>query len=115
MPSPLKVTTGNHSHTIRTSRSEFATARSTIADDLNFKGGLGVTNWRVCIAKLLSGISKSQMWEFVCYKSKKRRSPWIRNLHIIVSISYYMSRFRVKSNCKNFNSLIVNLLYLEDS
>ena len=42
--SSIKVTNGNHSHTIRTGRSEFATARSTIADDLNFKGGLGVTN-----------------------------------------------------------------------
>ena len=25
------------------------------------------------------------------------------------------NRFRVKSDCKNFNSLIVDLLYLEDS
>ena len=44
MSSSIKVTNGNHSHTIRTGRSEFATARLTIADDLNFKGGLGVTN-----------------------------------------------------------------------
>ena len=51
MPSPFKVTIGNHSHTIRIGRFEVAATRSYIVDDLTFKGGLGVTNWRVCVAK----------------------------------------------------------------
>ena len=36
-------------------------------------GGLEVINWRVCIAKPLSRISKSQTWEFVFCKSKRER------------------------------------------
>ena len=44
VPSPFKVTTGNHSHSIRTSRSKVAATRSTTTGDL----------------KPLSGISKSQ-------------------------------------------------------
>ena len=43
MPSPFKVTTGNHSYIIRIGRSKVATTRSTTVDDL----------------KSLSGISKS--------------------------------------------------------
>ena len=38
MPSPFKVTIGNHSHTIRIGRSEVAATRSTTADDLNLQG-----------------------------------------------------------------------------
>ena len=36
---------------------------------------------------------------------------------MVVLVSYYMrsNRFRFKSDYKNFNSLIVDLLYLEDS
>ena len=37
VPSPFKVTTKNHSHTIRTDRSEVAATRSYIADDLNLQ------------------------------------------------------------------------------
>jgi len=44
MPSPFKVTIGNHSHTIRIGRSEVAAKRSYMANDLTFKGGLGITN-----------------------------------------------------------------------
>ena len=51
MSSPIKVTIGNHSHTIRIDRSEVAAIRSYIANDLTFKGGLEVTNWRVCVAR----------------------------------------------------------------
>ena len=36
MPSPIKVTTGNHSHTIRTDRFEVVATRSYIAKDLKF-------------------------------------------------------------------------------
>ena len=40
--------------------------------------------------KLLSGVSKTQARVCLCCcKSKKRRSPWIRNLHVVVLISYY--------------------------
>ena len=60
MPSPFKVTIGNHSYTIRTGRSKVAASRSYIANELNLQGGLGVTNWRVCVTKPLSGILKSQ-------------------------------------------------------
>ena len=35
MPYSFKVTTRNHSHTIRTGRSEIAAIRSITADDLN--------------------------------------------------------------------------------
>ena len=37
VPYIFKITTGNHSHIIRTSRSKVATTRSTIADDLNLQ------------------------------------------------------------------------------
>ena len=50
VPSQLKVTTINYSHTIKTSRFEVATTRSTTIDDLN----------------LWVEISKSQTGEFVC-------------------------------------------------
>ena len=52
VPSRLKVTTRNYSHTIKTSRSEVAATRSTTIDDLN----------------LWVEISKSQTREFVCNK-----------------------------------------------
>ena len=70
MPSPFKVTTGNHSHIIRTNRSKVVATRSTIDGDL----------------KPLSGISKSQTWEFVVYKSKieKLVEP---ELHVVVLVS----------------------------
>ena len=38
VPSSFKVTTENHSHTIRIGRSEVVATRSTIANDLNFQG-----------------------------------------------------------------------------
>ena len=38
VPSPIKVTTRNHSHIIRSSRSEVVVTRSTTADDLNLQG-----------------------------------------------------------------------------
>ena len=56
--SSFKVTTENHSHTIRIGKSKVATTRSTTANDL----------------KPLSGISKSQMWEFVFNISKIEQS-----------------------------------------
>ena len=52
VPSRLKVTTRNYSHTIKTNRSEVAATRSTTIDDLN----------------LWVEISKSQTREFVCNK-----------------------------------------------
>ena len=58
MLSPFKVTAGNHSHTIRTGKSRVAATRLIIANDL----------------KPLSGISKSQMWEFVFSTSKIEES-----------------------------------------
>ena len=36
-------------------------------------GGLGVTNRRVCVAKPLSGISKSQTWVFVFCKGQRKK------------------------------------------
>ena len=36
VPSPFKVTIGNHFHIIRTSRSKIAATRLTATDDLNF-------------------------------------------------------------------------------
>ena len=38
VPSPFKVTTGNHSYIIRTGRFEVAATRSYIADDSNLQG-----------------------------------------------------------------------------
>ena len=38
-----------------------------------FKGGLGVTNRRVCVAKALSGISKSQTWVFMLCKGQRKK------------------------------------------
>ena len=58
MLSPFKVTAGNHSHTIRAGKSRVAATRLIIANDL----------------KPLSGISKSQMWEFVFSTSKIEES-----------------------------------------
>ena len=86
MPSLFKVTTENHSHTIRTSRSKVAASRSYITNDLIFKGGLGFTNWRVCVAKPLSEISKSQTWEFVFNKFKIEESIEFE-LHVVVLVS----------------------------
>ena len=43
------------------------------ADDQNLQGGLGVTNKRVCVAKPLSGISKSQTWVFVFCKGQEKK------------------------------------------
>ena len=41
--------------------------------------------------KPLSRVSKSQSRVCLCCcKSKKRRSPWIQSLYIVVSVSYYM-------------------------
>ena len=40
MPSPFKVTTENHSHTIRTGRSNVAATRSTTAGDLKPLSGI---------------------------------------------------------------------------
>ena len=40
--------------------------------------------------KPLSEISKSQARGCFCCKSKKRMSRWIRSLHVVVSVSYYM-------------------------
>ena len=37
VPSSFKVTTGNHSHIIKSARSEVAATRSTTADDLNLQ------------------------------------------------------------------------------
>ena len=42
-------------------------------DDLTFKSGLGVTNKRVCVVKLLNEISKSQMWVFVFCKGQRKK------------------------------------------
>ena len=67
MPSPFKVTTENHSHTIRTGRSNVAATRSTTAGDL----------------KPLNGISKSQTWVFVCNKFKIEESVDSK-LHMVV-------------------------------
>ena len=36
-------------------------------------GGLEVTNRRVCVAKPLSGISKSQTWVFVFCKGQRKK------------------------------------------
>ena len=38
-----------------------------------FEGGLGVINRRVCVAKPLSGISKSQTWVFVFCKGQRKK------------------------------------------
>ena len=48
--SPFKVTTENHSHTIRTGKSKVATTRSTTTNDLKpLSGHLKVTNVGVCV------------------------------------------------------------------
>ena len=70
----FKVTTGNHSYTIRTGRSENAATRSTTTDDLKLQGcSWSHKNWRFCVAKSLSGISKSQAWEFVLQQIQKEK------------------------------------------
>ena len=38
VPSPFKVTIGNHSHIIRAGRSKVTATRSTTANDLNLQG-----------------------------------------------------------------------------
>ena len=42
---------------------------------------------RVCVAKPLSGISKSQTWVFVFCKGQRKKESWIRSLHVVVSVS----------------------------
>ena len=50
--------------------------------------------------------SQSHKQSSLCWcKSKKRGSLWIRSLHVVVLVSYYII---VKTDCKN-NSLIVDL------
>ena len=79
MSSPFKVTTGYHSCTIRTGRSKVAAIRSTTVDDL----------------KPLSGISKSQAWEFVFSKSKIEESVE-SGLHVVVLVSSTKDSFRFR-------------------
>ena len=69
MPSPFKVTTRNHSYTIRIGRSKVATTSLT-TDDL----------------KPLSGILKSQAWEFVFSKSKSEEFVE-SELHVVMLVS----------------------------
>ena len=73
MPSSIEVTTENHSHTIEPIDLKLLQQDQQLLMILTFKGGLGVTNWRVCVAKPLNEISKSQMWMFVQSKSKKEK------------------------------------------
>ena len=72
MPSLFEVSTRNHSYTTRIGRSKVAASRSTIDGDL----------------KLLSKISKSQMWEFVFKQIQDRRVQGIRATHSHVSKFY---------------------------
>ena len=39
-----------------------------------------MTNRRVCVAKLLSGISKSQTWVFVFCKDKRKKESMVSEL-----------------------------------
>ena len=70
MPSAFKVTTRNHSYTIRIGRSKVATTSSTTDGDL----------------KPLSGILKSQAWEFVFSKSKIEEFVE-SELHVVMLVS----------------------------
>ena len=45
-----------------------------------FKGGVGVTNRKVCVAKPLSGISKSQTWVFVFCKGQRKKESVVLEL-----------------------------------
>ena len=47
---------------------------------LTLKGGLGVTNRRVCVAKPFSGISKSQTWVFVFCKGQRNKESVVSEL-----------------------------------
>ena len=58
--SPIKVTTENHSHTIRTGRSKVAATKSTTANDLNLWVG-----------------SQSHKWEVYVQQIQDRRVRWI--------------------------------------
>ena len=62
--SSVKVTTGYHSHIFKIGRSEVAAWRSTIVEDLIFKGGLGVINRRVCVFL-------SQVWVLVLQRPNR--------------------------------------------
>ena len=70
MRSLFKVITGNHSHTIGTCRSKVAATRSTTEGDL----------------KPMSGILKSQAWEFVFSKSKIEEFVE-SELHVVMLVS----------------------------
>ena len=69
MPSPFKVVTRNHSHSIRIRRSKVAVTRSTAVDDLAFESDLKVTKG-----------------EFVLSKSKIEESMELE-LHVVVLVS----------------------------
>ena len=66
MPSSFKVIARNHSHIIRSSRSEVVATKSTTANDLK------VTRVGACVVQI-----------------QERMSPWIRSLYVVVSVSYY--------------------------
>ena len=72
MHSPFEITIRNHSYTIRTGRSKIVATRSTIDGDL----------------KPLSGISKSQTWEFVFKQIQDRRVRGVSATHGHVSKFY---------------------------
>ena len=60
------------------------------------KGGLGVTNNRVCVAKPLNEISKSQMWVFVfCKVQRKKESVVSELVHGCVSKFLLMGSYRM--------------------
>ena len=88
MPSPFKVTIGNHSHTIRIGRSEVAAIRSYIANDLTFKGGLEVTNWRVCVARTFELDLKVTNVGVYVQQIQDRRVCGIGAIHGHVSMFY---------------------------
>ena len=69
IPSSFKVTIGNHSHIVRTSRSGVAATRLSTADDLNLQRW----SWKHKLesVKPFGGISKSQTWVIVQSKSKR--------------------------------------------
>ena len=79
MPSSFKVTTENYSHTLRIGGLEVVATRLTIADDL----------------KPLSGISKSQKWEFVFKKFKIEEFVELE-LHVVVIVNSMRGSFRFK-------------------
>ena len=71
-----------------------------------FKDGLGVTNRRVCVAKPLSRISKSQTWVFVfCKGQRKKESVDSELAHGRVSKFYWW--VAIRSRAWGLVSLIV--------